>query len=151
MRSHLVTYTGDVSCKDILDRGINAQLVVFGSCQSGLARNFIMPDEMLTLQTAAYYAGADFVIGTSWSVYDPPVFAFTVKFYERLGTSPTFTASAIYQAYVYAVSWLRKASRADLDLLRQKYGVPANPLSGTEPAFTFYDWSAFGIVGIDLS
>lgn len=151
IRSHLVTHSGDVSCEEILDRGIKAKLVVLGSCESGLARNFTMQDEMLTIQTAVYYAGANFVIGTSWSIYDPPAFAFTVKFYEHLGSNPNIDASSIYQSYVFAVSWLRKASRSELDVLRKRYGVQANPLAGNEPAFTFYDWAAFGVVGVDLN
>ncbi|MFU9026801.1 CHAT domain-containing protein [Rhodococcus erythropolis] len=151
LQSRLLTYSGDVTCEDILDRGITSRLVLFDSCESGLARNAIMQDEMLTLSTAAYYAGADLVIDTSWTVYDPPAFAFTAKFYESLGGATQVTFSSVYQAYVHAVSWLKKATLSDLDGLRQEYGVPVGALSGSDLAFTFYDWSAFGVVGIDLN
>ncbi len=56
--SALITYSGRVAAREILELRCSTLLAVFGSCESGLAMNFQDQDEMLSIQSAAYYAAS---------------------------------------------------------------------------------------------
>lgn len=150
--SALITYGGPMTARDILATSVSSAAVVLGSCQSALAMNMHAQDEMLSLQSAMYYAGAELVVGTSWPIRDAAGFVFSVKFYEALATalatpSQTLARSAI-DACAAATKWMRGASVGDVNSVLQRYGAPPmNGSSDTESAFDFYDWGAFGIVG----
>ena len=108
---------------------------------------------MLSLQSAMYYAGVDLVVGTSWPIRDVAGFVFSVKFYETLAASclgqSEPLASSVVDTCAAAQAWMRSASVGDVNALIQGYGAP--PVVGSPDkalAFDFYDWGAFGVVGV---
>lgn len=150
--SHLLTYGQPLMVREILDCETSSSLAVFGSCESALARN---EDEMLSLQTAAYYAGASAAIGTTWAIMDPAGFAFTAIFYETLHFKGAFAREriefdSVIEAHAVALAWMRDSNIAELNSLFVKYGAPEVSADGRLPAFQFYDWAAFVLVGVEL-
>ncbi|MDV8001048.1 CHAT domain-containing protein [Rhodococcus sp. IEGM 1408] len=150
--SALVTYNGPVSVANILDLNCSCGLAFFGSCESGLAKNFVQQDEMLSIQTATYYAGAETAIGTTWPVWDPPAFYFASRFYGHLSTASDPTSSEVFiAAYAAAMGDTRRATNRDLRQLGHEFGLDQVPPDNSVPAFSFVDWAAFGLVGVDSS
>jgi CHAT domain-containing protein len=150
--SALVTYGEPMTARDILSIPISSPVVVLGSCQSALAMNMHAQDEMLSLQSAMYYAGAELVVGTSWPIRDSAAFVFSVKFFEAVAasgaTSSQTLAGLVIGACAAATAWMRKAAVGDVNSAFQYYGAPL--IQGSpDPAaaFDFYDWGAFGVVG----
>ncbi|WP_415043160.1 CHAT domain-containing protein [Gordonia sp. (in: high G+C Gram-positive bacteria)] len=152
--SFLLTYGAQVTVRDLLRLPIMKDLVFLGSCQSGLARNLMHQDEFLSLQTALYYGGARCVVGTLWPISDAAALAFSVRFYRYLSKFLDFRDSAQYvrriqEAHSYATSWLKNASRRDVNEL---FTSPENQDIFTrdldELAFNYYDWAAYAIVGV---
>ncbi|TGB45475.1 CHAT domain-containing protein [Mycolicibacterium peregrinum] len=154
--SALVTYGEPLAVRDILAIPVSSALVVLGSCQSALAMNMRAQDEMLSLQSATYYAGAELVVGTSWPIRDTAGFLFSIKFYEALaasrGTRSELLANCVMDARVSAMRWMRGALVGDVNSVLHRYGAPLMTGSpNTETAFDFYDWGAFGVVGVPLA
>ncbi|MCT1639680.1 CHAT domain-containing protein, partial [Dietzia cinnamea] len=150
--SALVTYNGPVSVTNILDLNCSCSLAFFGFCESGLARNFVQQDEMLSIQTATYYAGAETAIGTTWPVWDPPAFYFASRFYGHLSTASDPTSSeALISAYTSAMGDTRRATNRDLRQIGLEFGLDQVPPDNSALAFSFVDWAAFGLVGVDSS
>lgn len=148
--SHLVTYGQSISIPDILRHQTSSSMVVLGSCESALAHN---EDEMLSLQTATYYSGAKFVIGTTWSIMDPVGLAFSAIFYDALRLLGAFDAERIdlvvaIDAHAFTLKWLRDATISEVNALFSKLNAPPIAPNGTLPAFKFYDWAAFTVIGI---
>lgn len=152
--SALITYSGRVAAREILELKCSTLLAVFGSCESGLAMNFQDQDEMLSIQSAAYYAGVELSIGTSWPISDPTGFYFSARFYEHLSSAvesssrPPIGADVI-AAYSNAVSDLKRATNSEVRDLSLRYAITTMVPENSEKAFKFLDWAAFGIVGID--
>lgn len=153
--SHLVTYGDPLTVREILDfDSANSSLVILGSCQSGLSRDAMHPDEMLSVQSAIYYAGASAVIGTSWPIRDYVGFSFAAQFYEALQLTQlrdsTSVVDAVTRAYVSAINWMVGASVLQLNAFLSKYGVDEISRSQGGAAFDYYDWASFGVVGVAL-
>lgn len=152
LQSSLFTHGQPVSVMQILSIEACAALAYFGSCESGLARN---DDEMLSIQTASYYAGVCATIGTTWAISDPVGFGFAAAFYESLstkgfGSSDEFGIDDAYESYVRALAWLRETSIGRANETFNKYGAPTLAGSADVKAFDFYDWAAFGFMGVRL-
>jgi CHAT domain-containing protein len=150
--SALVTYGDPMTVRDILATPVSSAAVVLGSCQSALAMNMNAQDEMLSLQSAMYYAGAELVVGTSWPIRDIAGFMFSIKFYEALAASRAPAseplARSVIDACANATAWMRGAAVDDVNSILQRYGAPSMTGSpDTAAAFDFYDWGAFGVVG----
>jgi len=153
--SHLVTYGAPLTVHDILEfNSVESSLVVLGSCQSGLSRDAMHPDEMLSIQSAIYYAGATTVIGTSWPIRDYVGFAFTAQFYESLQLEKLDDSSsvvdAVSSAYVSAINWMIGASTSQLNALLKQNGAEEVSRPEDGAAFDYYDWAAFGVIGVAI-
>ncbi|WP_282082039.1 CHAT domain-containing protein [Dietzia maris] len=154
--SALVTYSGGVTVKEILNLNSHLSLAFFSSCESGLARNFQAQDEFLSLQTAAYYAGSKMAIGTTWAIKDTAAFFFASRFYGRLSELTRPSGNAVFEtivvdSYMHAIRDLKSATLSELRTLAIDYGIDAPVPDSPELAFTFLDWAAFGLVGVDSS
>jgi hypothetical protein len=154
--SAIVTYSNPVTVHEILGHELKSSIALIGSCESGLARNFSRQDEMLSIQTAMYYAGVQSVIGTAWPIMDPAGFTFTVIFYRTLRSlgidpgSSRMSASSASRAYSAALAWMRDATIADVQGLAASHGIAMNAGEVAGRAFDFFDWAAFGMVGVKL-
>ncbi|WP_207547240.1 CHAT domain-containing protein [Mycobacterium talmoniae] len=150
--SALITYGEPLSVRDILGASVSSSIVVLGSCQSALARNALRQDEMLSIQTAMFYSGCESVIGTSWPIRDAAGFAFTVKFYESLwhlmGSVDSLGVEVAIRACASALLWMRSVSVDELNSMFEHYGAPRVSGEPQEKAFGFYEWAAFGVVGV---
>lgn len=150
--SSLLTHGHSVTVSDLLSANNSSSLAIFGSCESGLARN---DDEMLSVQSAAFYSGVGFTVGTTWAIRDPAGFAFAHAFYKALSSTNScargfITAEDAQLCYASAVRWLMTASVYEANSVLTRHGAPL--LSGPEAslAFEFYDWAAFVPIGVDL-
>jgi hypothetical protein len=152
--SAIVTYGERVTVKHLLDLDICSSLVVLGSCQSGLALNFKQQDEYLSIQSAMFYAGARYCIGTSWPVRDYVAFAFSVQFYSAMRAlqEPASGAdlSPTRESFAQVVKWMRNSTIAEANRLFAKYKAPQLEGDPKSLAFRYYDWAAFGVVGTPL-
>ena len=150
--SSLITYGDPLTVREILEATVSSSLVVLASCQSALARNMQRQDEMLSIQTAMFYAGATCVVGASWPIIDSAGFVFTVKFYEALAHAEqqggAVTVETVIGACTASLSWMRDASIAETNLLMERYGAPGMSGDAQENAFGFYEWAAIGVVGV---
>lgn len=149
--SGLITYGNRFTVRDILSVRIASSLVILGSCQSGLAKNMMRQDEYLSIQTALFYAGARFSIGTCWPIRDYVGFSFTAKFYDNLRHSSALVSSEeiraddVLSSVAAAINWMRSATVQDVNSICSKHGAPLLSMPESEPAFSFYDWAAFGV------
>lgn len=152
--SALATYTGLVSVDDILKNPASAVLAVLGSCESGRVSNLLDQNELLSVQTALYYAGVKSVVGTSWSITDKAGFAFALKFYDHLASSwcsgdDSGNWRVISSAFASALRWMKSATEADFLSLTQETSHDGGVSLSSSKAFSFIDWGAFGLVGVD--
>lgn len=119
LKSALHTYAGPLTVEKILTSKIKAQLVVLGSCESGLPQNFQLQDEYLSVQSAFWYSGANYVAGTHWSVGDRAAASFATAFYGAMfiyiSEEDLPISHAIYLSWVKAISTLRKTFTDPLD------------------------------------
>ena len=153
LESSLITYGEPLTVRDILDAAVSSSLVVLASCQSALARNVQRQDEMLSVQTAMFYSGAGCVVGTTWPITDSAGFIFTVNFYEFLAQArqaDAVSVEAVIRASTAALSWMRGASIADVNVVCDRYGAPNVSGDPQDRAFGFYEWAAVGVVGLLL-
>ncbi|WP_143547121.1 CHAT domain-containing protein [Rhodococcus sp. 05-2255-1e] len=152
--SALITYSGEVKVRSILDIQCSADLAFFGSCESGLAMNFSMQDEMLSIQTASYYSGARMALGSVWPIADLSGFVFSKLFYENLGTvvnrnDGVISDFDIVSSYSQSIAWMSRATVSDVIALTDGLGSHTAVVDPSVRAFRFYDWAAFGLVGFD--
>lgn len=156
MSSSIVTYGEPVDVRAILDVSVKSSLVTFGSCESGLSLNLLHQDEMLSLQSAAFYSGAFAVIGTCWAVKDIVAAGYAFAFYRRcfessdLGRRGSFV-NAVIDAHQHAVSWLASATVYEVGALAREWGVEVSRASRKDDdrAFEFYDYAAFSLLGVN--
>ncbi|TWS23483.1 CHAT domain-containing protein [Tsukamurella sputi] len=151
--SAIVTYGERVTVGDLLGLEICNDLVVLGSCQSGLALNFMQQDEYLSIQSAIFYAGARYCIGTSWPVKDYVAFAFSVQFYSAmkgLRHAGDVGFATTRESVAHVVRWMRNSTLEDVNRLFSEHRVPLLEGDPAAPAFRYYDWAAFGVIGTSL-
>jgi CHAT domain-containing protein len=152
--SAIATYGERVTVRDLLELEICSDLVVLGSCQSGLALNFRQQDEYLSIQSAIFYAGARYCIGTSWPVRDYVAFAFSVQFYSAMKSRQEYAAdvgfSPTRESFAQVVNWMRNSTLEEVNRTFSDYGVPQLEGDPAAPAFRYYDWAAFGVIGTPL-
>ncbi|OKX77657.1 hypothetical protein AUO95_15550 [Corynebacterium glutamicum] len=132
LQSALHTYAGPLTVEKILSSPAKAQLVVLGSCESGLPQNFQLQDEYLSVQSAFWYSGANYVAGTHWSVGDRAAAAFATAFYgtlfAKISEEDIPISHAIYLSWVKAVSTLRESFTDRLDWAA--FSLMGNPIDG---------------------
>lgn len=151
MRSAILTYSDDLTVSDLLKIPIDSQFVCFASCESAMSLNALHQDEYLSIQSAAFYAGARMVVGTNWPVNDLTAFVFSAAFYRSLGESfggfrvGSFEENVVV-AFRSAVSAVFRFSASDLERL---LGCRVDgTICGDSPIFGFYDWAAFKLLGV---
>lgn len=128
-QSFLVTYAGPLTVETLLSERSTAKLVFLSSCESGLPQNFELQDEQLSIQSAFWYVGAAYSLGTYWSVADGTAGIFSRYFYETLFQQVT-SGNRDFDELVY-VSWVSAVRQ-----LREKYSD------------SLLDWASFGLVGL---
>ncbi|MEY1673589.1 CHAT domain-containing protein [Gordonia sp. ABKF26] len=152
--SSIGTYGERVTVRHLLELDICSSLVVLGSCQSGLALNFKQQDEYLSIQSAIFYAGARYCIGTSWPVRDYVAFAFSIQFYSAMKALQEPVGDADFsptrESFAQVVKWMRNATLAEVNIILAEYEVPQLKGNSETLAFRYYDWAAFGVVGTQL-
>lgn len=146
MYSGLATNDEPVLVSDILHVNVGAELVVLSSCQSGLAHNVMLQDEVLSIQSSFYYSGARAVVGTCWPILDVASYVFSYYFYPALGELGKFDSESAAVAAKVAVDRMRLATRSDVGGLLEALGFDVE-LAGDSPFFSFYDWAAFSVLG----
>lgn len=153
MESRLLTYGTPLTVREILSANVTADVVVLGSCQSALAQNMHLQDEVLSIQTAIYYAGAHYAIGTFWPITDLVGFIFTLRFYGSLADSAVrcradINDERVLGAWSKSVSWMRSATVEDVNTVLAGHTTRRMKVSAPkENAFQLYDWAAFCVVG----
>ncbi len=148
LNSRAITYGNSLTVQDVLKCNLSADLVMLGSCESGLARNATLQDEMLSIQTSIYYSGAALVMGTAWPISDPAGFAFSYAFFDalrkKLGPPPKshWTPADFISSHREAVLWMKNATIRDVSGLAARFGIDViDPGTSTETAFSYYDWA----------
>jgi CHAT domain-containing protein len=134
-------------------------LVVLSACESGTAYTFGKSgEEYLGLPAGFIFAGARSVIGTLWSVLDPPTALLMVKLYQNLlagaGVSDALRAAQIWLKDLdkeTAISTLKRVVDAVADSKRHKALLAGIDewMSGLElkPFSHPYFWAAFQTLG----
>lgn len=132
LQSALHTYAGPLTVEKILSSPTKAQLIVLGSCESGLPQNFQLQDEYLSVQSAFWYSGVNYIAGTHWSVGDRAAAAFATAFYgtlfAKISDEDLPVSHAIYLSWVKAVSTLRESFTDRLDWAA--FSLVGNPIDG---------------------
>lgn len=127
--SSLLTYAGQLTVGAILEHRASAQLVFLSSCESGLPQNYAKQDEQLSVQSAFWYAGASYCIGSYWPVSDRVASEFARYFYralfQEIGCDAHNVGEKIYRAWVTAMHHLRR-----------------------EKPDAIIDWGSFGLLGM---
>ena len=131
---------------------VRARLVVLSACETALVGRHL-PDEVVGLPAAFLEAGAAGVVGSLWSVPEPPTLAVVDEFYRRwaggVGDEPAAALSA-------AQSWARLATYEELherfpgiaDFSPRRVPSVALPLWRTAtPLHRAAEWSALTFVG----
>lgn len=127
--SFLNTHGGPLTVESILEGKSSAQLVFLSSCESGLPQNYSMQDEVLSIQSAFWYIGVRYALGTYWSVTDRAAGLFSHYFYESL-------------------FWAAAAERHDLeDAIYVSWVNAMTRLRASNPAKQI-DWAGFGLFGM---
>ncbi|WP_336792488.1 CHAT domain-containing protein [Gordonia malaquae] len=152
--SALVTYGDPTTVRDLLGMRIRNRLTILGSCQSGLAMNYMRQDEHLSIQSAIFYAGGELCIGTAWPVRDYVAFAFSVKLYSSMISRRVLTsewkARSVLNSFADVIRWMRSVTCEELNCLLAEHQVDRINGAPSENAFRFYDWAAFGVVGTSI-
>lgn len=132
LQSALHTYAGPLTVEKILSSPAKAQLIVLGSCESGLPQNFQLQDEYLSVQSAFWYSGVSYVAGTHWSVGDRAAAEFATAFYgmlfDKIFEDDLPVSHAIYLSWVKAVGTLRESFTDHLDWAA--FSLVGNPIDG---------------------
>src|SRR5439155_10564053 len=87
LQSALMLAGGDLTLARLLEQTLleKAHLVVLSACESSTGfQPGSADDEYLGLPAGFIFAGAKAVVGSLWSVLDPPTALLMVKMYERL-------------------------------------------------------------------
>lgn len=151
LHSAILTYSDDFTVSDMLKIPIGSHLVCFASCESAMSLNALHQDEYLSMQSAAFYAGARMVVGTNWPVADLTAFVFSSAFYRSLGDSVGVSLDGPFDQYVVsafrsAVSTVFHFTATDLEQLLGCSVVGS--ICGDSRIFGFYDWAAFKLLGV---
>jgi CHAT domain-containing protein len=129
-----------------------AAFVVLSACESGTG--YRRGDEYLGLPAGFIIAGAQTVVGSLWSVLDPPTALLMVRVYQLL-----FAGMEAGAALRQAQLWLRGLSRAEALALVVESAGPALPAElcgeyeawlaglGERPFDHPYYWGAFQVLG----
>ncbi|RSS80673.1 CHAT domain-containing protein [Streptomyces sp. WAC06614] len=123
MRSGVELADGRLTAEDILGLSLAVDLVVLGSCESGLSKR--RPgDELLGLTRALLYAGAASTLVSLWRVDELSTGLLLTRFYEELRAG-----SSKAESLRRAQRWLRGLTHADV--LRHAQEVRSAPAHGS--------------------
>ncbi|MFE1554390.1 CHAT domain-containing protein [Streptomyces sp. NPDC058734] len=123
MRSGVELADGRLTAEDVLGLSLDVDLVVLGSCESGLSER--RPgDELIGLTRALLYAGAASTLVSLWRVDELSTGLLLTRFYEELRAG-----SSKAESLRRAQAWLRGLTHADV--LRHAQDLRSTLVPGT--------------------
>jgi CHAT domain-containing protein len=97
-------------------------------CVTGKIDLFAPPDELISFATGILQAGAASATATLWPVSDKASCYLMIRFYQMVLENPEQSPA---WAMREATSWLRTATRSDLDAVNRKYNIVRLALSSS--------------------